>query len=327
MNDFSHLDDKTRALIGLPAVQRAHHMLTERFFNHERLGPVFDHVEFLLRSPVQTRAAGLVVSGPPGSGKTMLARAIERRFAPVPSDGLRAATMPVLAISLTGAREAKILYNRMLTRLGVPDPARFVGSDRERRVLELCEAAGVRLFVADEVQDLLTSTPRQQRIALDTLKFLMNELRLPILALGTAQAPQAMQVDEHLNARFDYRELPVWTNDTYLASFLEAFERVLPLRRPSHLASAPIAKTLLKLSGGVLSRMVRALCFAAAHAAESGAERITPEQLATALDRPPVAAVRAAATAAAETAPTKADPTKAALDDDKVDAHVEAEAA
>ncbi len=292
MSNYNHLDEKTQALIELPARQRAHHMLVERFFTHDRLTPIFNQIEFLRYSPPQTRAAGLVVSGSPGSGKSMLASAVERRYGRTRSDGVLAATMPVLSISMTNAREAKTLYNRMLGALGVPDPGRYVGSDRERRAVELCRAAGVRLLVVDEIQDVLSSTARQQRIALDTLKFLMNELSLPILALGTDEAPDAMKVDKHLNARMEFSGLPEWEYDAYLINFLDAFERVLPLKLPSHLSSPAVAKMLLRISSGRLAKIVKALSFAAAHAAADGTERILPANLENVLFNPPVGAVR-----------------------------------
>jgi hypothetical protein len=297
MTDFNHLDPATQALLDLPMIERANRMLAERFITHDRLAPIIDHIEFLRHRPPQSRASGLVVSGKPGLGKTMIARAIMRRFPPQPACDDRAATTPVLGISMTGAREANTLYNRMLAQLGVPDAARYAGSDRERMLLKLCRAADLRLLIVDEIQDILTSTARQQRIALDTIKFLMNELSLPILALGTSQAPTAMQVDEHLNARFTYRQLPVWDQSVYLVNFLDALERVLPLRKPSQLSSLPISSTLLRLSGGVLDPMVRLVSYAGAHAVESGEEQITAKGLERAAVEPPLAVVRLAAQA------------------------------
>lgn len=294
MTDYSHLDPKTQAWLELPDLERANRMLIDRFITHERLQPIMDHIDFLRFSPPKSRASGLVVSGLPGSGKTMIARAIERRYPPIAAEGSKAASLPVLTIEMTGAREARALYDRILTELGVPDPKRYVGSDRERMVLKLCRAANLRLLVVDEIQDILTSTARQQRIALDTIKFLMNQLSLPVLALGTAQAPDAMQVDEHLNARFTYRSLPVWKQDPYLVNFLDALERVLPLKQPSQLSSLPITTALLRLSDGVLDPMMRLITYAAAHAVESGTEQITPQLLERARVEMPTAAVRLA---------------------------------
>ena len=297
MNDNSHLDPNVEPMLELPRHERAALMLGEKFIQHDRLKPILEHVEFLLRRPPETRAAGLIVSGAPGSGKTMIANWLKKKFSPTPSGNGQPAQMPVLGISMTGAREAKILFNRSLEQLGVPEINRYTMSDRERMVLKVCRTANVRLLVLDELQDVLSSTPRQQRIALDTIKLLMNELMVPILALGTSQAPTAMQVDEHLNARFDHRTLPIWKREPELANLLCALERMLPLAEPSQLASLPLTAKLLSLSGGVLGRMMRLVCHAGAHALEEGKERIDVLCLERAAREVPIAAVRKASEA------------------------------
>ncbi len=294
MSEFNHLNPDARDLLHLFAAERAGRMLIERFIAHERLVPILNHVEFLVRMPPQTRANGLVVSGKPGSGKTMLALAIKRRYPPIPAEDGKAASRPVLTINMTNAREAKVLYNRILAGFGVPEPGRYSGADRERMVLKLCSTANLKLLVVDEIQDILTTTARQQRIALDTIKFLMNELSLPILTLGTSQAPSAMQVDEHLNARFQHRELPVWKRDEYLTTFLDTLEKALPLRNPSCLSSPTLSTELIRLSSGILQTIVQLVTHAAAHAVETGEEQITAKLLQRAVFEPPLAAAKQA---------------------------------
>jgi hypothetical protein len=292
MSTYDHLADDVRPLVDLPTAERAQLMLADRFIVHDRLKPIMEHIEFLRFASVASRASGLVVYGSPGSGKTMLSRAIARRFPPESATATSAATRPVLAISMTGAREAKTLYNRILAALDCPLCANSTGADRERLVLRLCRAASVKLLVVDEIQDVLTSTPRQQRIALDTIKFLMNELAVPILALGTLEAKAAMEVDEHLNARFQYRELPRWKADGLLANFLNALEPRLPLKRRSCLSAPTLMKALIEVSSGMLDMIVKTTSYAAAHAVEQSIEQITPDLILHAATTPPVAAVR-----------------------------------
>ncbi len=292
MNTYNHLADDVQPLIELPDAERASLMLADRFIIHDRLLPIMDHVEFLRFSPTQSRASGLVVYGRPGSGKTMLAKAILRKYPREPASVVAAATRPVLMISMTGAREAKTLFNRILSALDCPLSAHSSGADRERLVLKLCRAVELQLLVVDEIQDILSSTPRQQRIALDTLKFLMNELSLPILTLGTLEAKSAMEVDEHLNARFRYRELPEWKADARLGKFLDTLEMRLPLKARSCLSAPTLMRALIEISKGMLDMIVKTTCYAAAHAVEKSIERITPELIRHAAETPPVAAVR-----------------------------------
>jgi hypothetical protein len=290
---YAHLDESVRGDVDLPASQRVLRLLAERFVPHRRVQRLIDEIEFLMFSPRRTRASGIVVGAPQGSGKTMLANWIERRHGAQPAaspDGRR--THPAVAVSMTNARDARTMYNRLLEKLGAPPSAAARYSDRERQLVRILKEFQTRLLVIDEIQDILTSTTRQQRLALDAVKFLMNESSLPVLALGIDKASEAIRVDKHLASRFEHRTLPVWTFDDDLSEFLEALEPFIALKLPSHLSSATIMKALVDISHGVLLKIVQLVVYAAIYAVLEGKERIDVELIKRASNYPPVEAVR-----------------------------------
>ena len=290
MSTYSHLFASAAELLERSQLERAEFMLVDRFLRHRRVVEIQSYVDFMLLGPTRSRAPGLLVHGRPGSGKTMFGKSIIRGCNRV-CKGPGKAQVPVLMISMTNAREAKTLYTRLLAALGCPQPERYSGSDRERLVLRLCQEASVKLIIVDEIQDILNTTPRQQRMALDTLKFVMNELSVPLLALGIHGAKQALEVDVHLAARFAFEELPTWRVDNDLMELLFTLEKGLPLKEPSNLTDPSMMKDLIERSGGTLDLLIRYVTWAAAHALEAGEERITSKHVALAA-RPPGVVLR-----------------------------------
>lgn len=274
-HSYPHLTAEACAALDLPLAARAARMLTDRFVTHERLHHIFDIVDFMVRRPVKVRARGLIISANPGCGKTMLCEAILRRHPGELATANAPARLPVIVVSMTEAREAKQLHVEVLKALGCPHPYQYTADKRRDLVKELAQAASLRLLVIDEIQDVLIGSLRQQQLALEAIKGMMNRLRVAVIAMGTPDAVHAMSANMHLRDRFDDETLPLWKADAYLAHFLEAYESTLPLRERSRLSSADTMRQLVKLSGGVLAATVERLGRAAALAIEHGEERIT----------------------------------------------------
>lgn len=272
---YPHLTAEAVTALDLPLAARAARMLTDRFVTHERLQRIFDIVDLMVRRPARVRADGLIISADPGCGKTMLCEAILRRYPAELATVQAPARLPVIVISMSEAREAKQLHIELLKALGCPHPHRYTADRRRDLVQELAQAASLRLLVIDEIQDVLIGTLRQQQLALEAIKALMNRLPVAVIALGTVDAVHAMGANVHLRARFKDETLPLWKADTYLAHFLEAYESTLPLRERSRLSSLDTMRQLVKLSGGVLATIVERLGCAAVLAIEHNEERIT----------------------------------------------------
>lgn len=97
---------------------------------------------------------------------------------------------------------------------------------------------------------------------------------MPIVALGTPDALQAIRTDPQIQSRFWTFEMTRWREDNELRSLLATIGTVLPLRRPSALHGHAIVKLLLAHSGGVTRDLFRIIVHAAEAAVRSGAERI-----------------------------------------------------
>ena len=258
-------------------------MRSDMVVKHPAIVEILTYARWLLDGPPRTRTTGLLVTGAVGAGKTTLAHIVRRSFTKT-----KANDAPVIMISLTGARHMRTVYGRILEALNGPVNASHRTSDREMTVTRILKAVRCRALIVDEVQDVLAGSLIEQRRTLDGIKFLMNELQLPIIALGVPTAAEAFRSDLHLDARFKRFELPIWGANDALASFLFNIERLLPLRHPSQLHSQSIMDFLVRHAGSSLDGIMSLIRSAAVHSILSGDERIDEAMLRKGLDTPNV---------------------------------------
>jgi len=128
-------------------------------------------------------------------------------------------------------------------------------------------------LIIDEIHAMLAGTFRQQRIFLNSIRFLANDLHLPLLCVGTQEAHQALLTDQQLADRFAAFELPRWHDDAAFAQLLKTFAAILPLRLPSDLCQPKIRQRIPSLTEGITVRICRVLEAAAIAAITNGAER------------------------------------------------------
>jgi hypothetical protein len=113
------------------------------------------------------------------------------------------------------------------------------------------------------------------RILLNSIRFLANDLRLPLVCAGTHEAKQALMTDQQLADRFEAAELPAWENDSNFQQLLLSFESILPLRLPSEFRDPKVHQRILSLTEGVLVRICRLIETAATEAIHGGQEHIS----------------------------------------------------
>lgn len=106
------------------------------------------------------------------------------------------------------------------------------------------------MLIIDEIQHVLAGSLNRQRTFLNVLKYMGNELQVPIVAVGIKDAFRAIQTDPQLANRFEPVWLPRWQMDTDFKRLLVSFERMLPLRQASELHNPELANRLLGMSEG-----------------------------------------------------------------------------
>jgi hypothetical protein len=282
MNDsaYDHLLPAVRALADAPDEVRIRRIRTDRWIGYARAESALGQMEDLLAFPQRTRMPNLLLVGPSNNGKTMIIEKFRRTHLPDERAPLKqAVNVPILKVQMPSSPDERSFFTGILAALGAAN--RF--SDRlavkQDLAVRLMRAACVRMLIIDEVHNLLSGSHQQQRRFLNLLRWLGNELQIPLVAVGTAEALRAIQSDEQLANRFTPFTLKLWRSDAEFSRLLNTLEALLPLRQASRLAEPPIAAKILAASEGILGEIVGLVVQAAVVAIRQGHEAIRMQLL------------------------------------------------
>lgn len=271
-----HTNTATTELLSLPKVQRIREIKSERWVNYPRARQATHILERVLDHPRTTRMPSIAIFGDSGMGKTMLME----KFCSEHPAGFDAANgqfrTPVLPVQMASRPGERRLYAQILDALGAPHnpAARIV--DMERSALNLLRAANIQIIVIDEVHNILSGSYREQRVVLNTLRFLSNDLKASLVCFGVMEAREAIQGDVQLARRFDAFTLPRWAANKEFEELIGAILRNQPLREKSVLTIKAL-RHILQATEGITARIFRMMNELAVAAVETGDERITDE--------------------------------------------------
>jgi len=187
--------------------------------------------------------------------------------------------IPVLVVQMPSEPSVIRFYVALLAAMGAPLRPRPRLPEMEQLALALLRKVGVRMLVIDELHNVLAGNSVNRREFLNLLRFLGNELRIPLVGVGTRDAYLAIRSDDQLENRFEPMMLPVWEANHDCCSLLASFAASLPLRRPSSIATLDMARYLLTRSEGTIGELAHLLMAAAIVAVESGEEAINHRTL------------------------------------------------
>ena len=277
--DHAHLAPTAAALLDGPKAERLEAIHEDRWVTYPRARFALEILETLLVRPRTTRMTSIAVYADSGMGKTMLMERFKRAHPPAYDPNERRMIAPVLALQMASYATERRFYGQLLTSIGVPFSPRATIMDLEIQALRNLRRMDVKVLMLDEVHNILAGSAREQRIVLNMLRYLSNELRISLVCLGISEAREAIGGDVQLARRFEELILPRWQGDEEFQDLVVAVLRHLPLRTASQI-SARALRQVLQATDGITARVFRLFNDLAADAIASGAECITDESVA-----------------------------------------------
>jgi len=285
---MAHLRPEARDLALLPPTGRLAHMPANRWIGYTRASQGITLLGHMLeREPGRIRPRNLLIVGPTNNGKTAIAEHFLRDHPQRPSENGEHEVVPVLLVQMPPSPTMGRLYAAILAGLGVPGALHPRSPDREGTALYLLRRVECRMLMFDELHNLLAASIPRQRELLNLLRYLGNELRIPLACLGTREAYLAIRTDDQLENRFEPFLLPLWEDGPEFGRLLASFEAVLPLRQPSGLGLPAMRTAILRRSEGTIGEVAALLVAAAEAALLGGQERIDAAAVEGAAYQPP----------------------------------------
>lgn len=216
----------------------------------------------------------ILLVGESNNGKTMILDRFDQRHESYMDEENRPKT-PVVMIQAPPEPDELRFYGVILNHLDVAIRSSERVEKRQQKVIDYFRDLDVKVLVIDEIQHVLAGSSTRQRHFLNVIKYLSNELRIPLVCAGTLEAFNAMQTDPQLSNRFEPRIMYKWENNDEYRRLLASFEALTPLKRPSELSGRELSSKILSMSEGLIGEMRKIIEKSALKAVESGEERIT----------------------------------------------------
>ncbi|MEC7795273.1 MAG: TniB family NTP-binding protein [Pseudomonadota bacterium] len=271
---ISHLTAGAAALLAEPQAARIRAMRSRRWVLYPRAKQALGRLDALLDHPRGTRMPSIAIYGDSGMGKTMIMKRFRDQHPPSFDKSTGALTTPVLAMEMVSRPGERRFYGELLTLLGAPQSPRADITQMEQAALRIIEAIGVQVLVIDEVHNILAGTYREQRIVLNTLRFLSNRLQISLVCFGVNDAREAIGGDVQLARRFEQFTLSRWAANEDFETLVTSILRNTPLHRPSVLTPKSLRR-ILQITDGITANIFHMINSLAIEAVVDGSERIT----------------------------------------------------
>jgi Cdc6-like AAA superfamily ATPase len=231
----------------------------------------------LLATPARVRMPCMLIYGVSGAGKSMLLEKFQRDHTQICER--RSGRRLIVSTQLPPVPLLRSLYAEIIRSMNGDFTSGTRLHQLECTAVDMLAHASPRMLLIDEIQHLLSCSSREQRAALNAIKYLANKLRVSIVAAGTHEALHVMRSDPQIASRFEQHELPVWAESQELRRFIAGYLALLPLKKAAAEIDKRFVEYLLELSDGVTGRIIDVLRRAALQGIVDKSKKVGLQQL------------------------------------------------
>jgi type II secretory pathway predicted ATPase ExeA len=272
--------EKERTIAHMTDAERIDFIRADRWIADDRGVTILAELEDMLAYPQRDRMPCLLIYGATGMGKTKILRKFVREHAPKIDRSKGTMDVPVVTFQIPPLPDEGQFFEELFRALGAP----AIPEGNIRRTKDACRSllvrGGTRMLIMDETHNMLACTARQQRVFLNTLRFLANDLRIPLVCAGTDQARIALQSDAQLAERFTAMQLPQWTDNIAFRRLLNRIDAIAPLRKPAEITTRSSRKLILHKTRGITATIFKLMEDAVIKAIKTGEEQLNEELIA-----------------------------------------------
>ena len=259
--------------------ERIFHLSRDYWVPYDTATTVLGRMWALFRSPRCRRSPCALIVGDPNNGKTMIALQFYREVLKAMPPKPRRTEVPVVFVQTPADGDLNTLFGLMLRELGAP----FIDASRPSKkyiqINRILEFTGTRMLILDEFHNIVECNRFRQKLFLNTLKQLSNELGIPIVLIGTHQALRVIETDQQLGSRFEPIAIPRWQpNDAYV-KFVHRLVVGMDLKPGETLKKKVSVNKLHAMSEGLAGETKRILAKAGENALRNGKETLDMKAL------------------------------------------------
>ncbi|CAN5213605.1 hypothetical protein BH11PSE10_BH11PSE10_16890 [soil metagenome] len=262
---YPHLAEGVRAVAALSDDQRRRYLDQDFYVDFASMRAIRGELNQLPGLPDARKPRSFIVVGESQMGKSTVLEEFERDHQASDNPEGEFAKAPVLRVQFA-EDGGKGLWNELSGALNIVVPSSASWTRHKKMVLKTIVDVEVKVFVVDEIANMMSYAKNTQDIALNGIKYLMNHHKRPIVLGATPEVYKVIKVDPQIRNRFKLLILRRLEPDDEMAEFLRNWEKCLPLRSASNLDEKELMAAIHKITLGLVGDIVEALKMAAKYA-------------------------------------------------------------